>query len=386
MTSEKFDAIVVGARCAGSSTARLLAQAGLRVLVLDKASFPSDTVSTHGIGPVGVQLLQRWGLLERILATDVPQEDSVGLKLGEDDMQMQIPPGAYAPICPRRIVLDDILVQAARAAGAEVREQATLREVTSEDGTVVGVRYSDRQDRLHDVRARLVIGADGVSSLVAKAVKARQYNVRPSNVSFRYAYYSGIAVKRVEMAWSHPNFAYIFPTNGNLACMVGATDDATFSSYVAGGEQALLDLFAAASTRLADALRCGKRESRFYSYRRKPGRFVVPHGPGWALVGDAGYFKDPVTGQGISDAFAGAQLLADAVIAGFKDPTVMQESLAQYQDRRDELAADAYKATQRLASLDWTDADLPGIHSGYMPSPEKVAGLLGFSPVVRVRT
>jgi flavin-dependent dehydrogenase len=386
MTQETFDVIVVGARCAGSSTARLLAQSGLRVLVLDKASFPSDTVSTHGIGPVGVQLLQRWGLLDKILATNVPREDSVGLKLGDVEMELQIPPGGFAPVCPRRFVLDDILVQAARAADAEVRERATCRELMTEDETVVGIRYSDAEDHLHDVRARLVIGADGASSFVARAVKARRYDVRPSNVSFRYAYYSGIPIKRVEMAWSHPNFAYVFPTNDDLACMVGATSDSDFAAFAAGGDQGLLDLFAAASPRLADALRGGSRETKFFSFRRQPGRFVVPYGPGWALVGDAAYFKDPVTGQGISDALAGAQLLANAVIEGFEKPGALQDALAAYQSRRDELVADAYSASQRLASLEWTDEDLPSIHASYTPSPEKIANLLGFTSIERVKT
>ena len=222
MTEETFDVVVVGARCAGSSTARLLAQSGLRVLVLDKASFPSDTVSTHGIADMGLQLLQRWGLLDKILATNVPHKDSVSMKLGEMEMERQVPPGSFAPVCPRRFVLDDILVQAARAAGAEVRERATCRELMTQDGTVVGIRYSDPEDRTHDVRARLVVGADGASSFVAKAVKAHRYDVRPSNVSFRYAYYSGIPIERVEMAWSYPYFAYVFPTNDKLACMAGA--------------------------------------------------------------------------------------------------------------------------------------------------------------------
>ena len=378
MPEESFDVVVVGARCAGSSTARLLAQSGLRVLVLDKASFPSDTVSTHGVGNIGMQLLRRWGLLDKILATNVPHEDSVSMKLGEIEADREMPPGTFAPVCPRRFVLDDILVQAARAAGAEVRQRATCRELISEDGAVVGIRYSDAEDRLHDVRARLVVGADGISSFVAKAVKARRYDVRPSNASFRYAYYSGIPIQRVEMAWSHPNFAYVFPTNDKLACMAAATLDANFGALVAGGEQGLVDLFEAASPRLAEVLRGGRRESKFFSFRAQPGRFVVPHGPGWALVGDAGYFKDPVTGQGISDAFAGAQLLADAAIEGFKRPDAMQEALAEYQKRRDELFCDGFAATQKLASLEWRNEDLAELRTKYQASPEKTAKLLGF--------
>jgi flavin-dependent dehydrogenase len=251
MAEEQFDVVVVGARCAGSATARLLAQSGLRALVLDKASFPSDTISTHGVGPVGVQLLERWCLLDELLATGVPREDSVGLKLGDQEMNMQLPAGAFGPICPRRTVLDYILVQGARSAGAEVRENVTFRDVIWQDEKVAGVRYTHRSGREYQVRAPLVIGADGVNSRVANAVHASRYNIRRSRVSFRYAYYSGIATRRVEMAWVHPHFAYIFPTNDGLACMAGATADDGFAEHVAAGEASLTDLFETASPRLA---------------------------------------------------------------------------------------------------------------------------------------
>jgi flavin-dependent dehydrogenase len=384
MPDETFDVVVVGARCAGSATARLLAQSGLRVLSLDKASFPSDTISTHGVGPVGVELLERWGLLDELLATGVPREDSVGLKLGDQEMNMQLPAGAFGPICPRRTVLDYVLVQAARAAGAEVRENLTFRDVIWQDGAIAGVRYTDRGGRSYAVRARLVIGADGVNSRVAKAVGAERYNVRRSRVSFRYAYYSGIATRRVEMAWVNPHFAYIFPTNEGLACMAGATADAGFTEHIAGGEASLIDLFETASPHLAELLRNGKRESKFYTYRRLPGRFNVPQGPGWALVGDASFFKDPVTGQGISDALAGAQLLADAVIEGFESPTELQQALGRYQRSRDELYTDAYAATQRLASLEWRNEELPDLYMSHRPSREKTAEILGLTPPERV--
>jgi flavin-dependent dehydrogenase len=379
MPEETFDVVVVGARCAGSATARLLAQSGLRVLVLDRAAFPSDTLSTHGVGAVGVLLLRRWGLLDKVLATNVPWETSVGLKLGDVEMEREIPPGMVAPFCPRRVVLDNILVQGAREAGAEVRERAASRELITEDGAVVGIRYSDRDDRVHDVRARLVIGADGRNSFVAKAVNAPVYDVRPSKVGFRYAYYSGIPIKRVEMAWVYPNFAYVFPTNDGLACMAGATADATFDGYTTEDDQALVNLFEAASPRLAEVLRGGRRESRFYSHRGKDGRFFVPYGPGWALVGDAGYFRDPVIGQGISDALAGAQLLADAVLEGFHDPAALEQSLMQFQRQRDEAAINTYEASQQLASLDWTNEELPGLFARLQDSPARLAALLNLT-------
>jgi len=379
MADETFDVVVVGARCAGSATARLLAQGGLRVLVLDRAAFPSDTLSTHGVGAVGVLLLRRWGLLDRVLATGVPWETSVGLRLGDNEMERDIPPGMVAPFCPRRLVLDNVLVQGAREAGAEVRERATARELIIEDGIVVGIRYSDHDDRLQDVHARLVIGADGWNSFVGKAIDAPQYEVRATKVGFRYAYYSGIPIKRVEMAWVHPHFAYIFPTNDGLACMAAATADATFNGYAAGDDRTLIDLFDAASPRLSGFLRGGTRESNVYTYHGLSGRFVQPYGPGWALVGDAAYFQDPVVGQGIANALAGAQLLADAVLEGFHDPTALQESLSQYQHSRDQAMANTYSASQQLASLDWTDEELPDLHGRLADAPAHLSALLGLT-------
>jgi flavin-dependent dehydrogenase len=377
MTEETFDVAVVGARCAGSATARLLAQRGLRVLVLDKASFPSDTVSTHGIQPYGVDLLRRWGLLDKVLATNVPYAHSLGSRLGELDTDVTWDPGSCQLMAPRRIELDDVLVQAARARGAEVRERATCRELITEHETVVGVRYSDPQDRTREIRARLVVGADGASSFVAKAVQAPRYDVRPSSISFRYAYYSGVQIERMELAWSHPLFSWAFPTNDNLTCMIGAMPHADLTAFADDADQALVGLFARTSPRLADALRAGKRETRFLGCRGRAARRVAAHGPGWALCGDAGYFKDPVTGTGISDAFAGAQLLADALIEGFEDPGALPESLARYQSRRDELFAETYEVPACLSSLGWTNDELPGLILNIAPSPEKLEKILG---------
>ncbi|HEY7467771.1 MAG TPA: NAD(P)/FAD-dependent oxidoreductase [Dehalococcoidia bacterium] len=378
MAAESFDVIVIGARCAGSSTARLLADGGLRVLVLDKATFPSDTVSTPGMGDLGVKMLQKWGLLEEVRATGAPHEQTVGVKYGDEpEFEREIPPGSFAPFCPRRSILDAILIRAATEAGAEIRERAILRDLIWEDGTVVGLLYEDEKERRHEARARLVIGADGINSQVAKLVGAEAYDVRPSRSSFRFAYYSGIPIKRVELAWSHPVFVYVFPSNDDLACMAVAVNEETFRAHIADGDDVHARLFAGASPRLAEAFRAGKRETMFYSRRGRPGKKVQSHGPGWALVGDAGFFKDPVTGNGIKDAFVGAQLLSDAVLQGFKNPDSMQRCLAQYQSYRDELGAEVFAGSQKLASLEWTNEELPSIHQAIHDPRERAAELLG---------
>src|SRR5688572_15732522 len=175
-----YDAIVVGARCAGSPTAMLLARKGYRVLIVDKATFPSDTVSTHLIHPPGVSALERWNLLDRVIATGCPPIHTYAFDLGP--FVLSGSPGRKdSPVSygPRRTVLDKLLVDAASEAGAEVREHFAVDEVVIEDGRVTGIRGQDKGGRPVEERARVVIGADGMNSTVAQAVSAEQYNEKP---------------------------------------------------------------------------------------------------------------------------------------------------------------------------------------------------------------
>ena len=141
MGQDGYDAIVVGARCAGSPTAMLLARKGYRVLVVDRATFPSDTLSTHILHPPGVAALERWGLLDRLVATGCPPIDTYAFDFGPFTLS-GAPGTAESPIayCPRRTVLDKILVDAASEAGAEVRERFTVEDIIIENDRVVGVR------------------------------------------------------------------------------------------------------------------------------------------------------------------------------------------------------------------------------------------------------
>jgi 2-polyprenyl-6-methoxyphenol hydroxylase-like FAD-dependent oxidoreductase len=177
-----YDAIIVGARVAGSPLAMLLARKGYRVLLLDKARFPSDTISTHHIHQPGVARLIRWGLLERVRASNCPPTTEITFDVGPFALRSAPPPaeGNFEAYAPRRRVLDKILVDAAAEAGAEVREDFSVEEITTEGGAVTGVRGRAANGPPVSERARVVVGADGARSFVARSV---QSPTRPTTAS-----------------------------------------------------------------------------------------------------------------------------------------------------------------------------------------------------------
>jgi flavin-dependent dehydrogenase len=363
-----YDAIIVGARCAGSATARLLAERGQRVLLVDRAAFPSDTVSTHCITTGGVTQLERWGLLDRVLATNVPPVNSFTLTIGAMELPNPLPvePGTVASTSPRRTVLDKLLVDAAVEAGAELREGVTFRDVLRDpsSGRVVGIVGTTSSGEAVEERATVVIGADGTHSNVAEAVGAERYNLRQSHGSGYYGYFSDFPATVVELAFNKHHFAGVFPTNDEQTCVFAgrAEDDfGAFKDDVDAGHLACLDT---ASPRLGEWMRGAKRESRWYAFRAQECFFRKPFGDGWALVGDAGYYKDPVTGHGITDAFRDAELLANALTSDGGD-------LAGYQTRRDDMSAEVYAATQDIADLAWDDNGLVEIFMRFGAAVEK---------------
>ena len=194
MTGRRYDAIVVGARCAGSPTAMLLARKGYRVLLIDRARFPSDTVSTHLIHAPGVAALDRWGLLDRLVATGCPPITTYSFDFGPLTITGTPRTAGETAVayCPRRTVLDELLIGAASEAGAEVREGFTVSEPVFEDGVVVGIRGRTSGGSPVVERARVVIGADGAHSRVADAVRADRYHWKPMQAVAYYSYWSGI--------------------------------------------------------------------------------------------------------------------------------------------------------------------------------------------------
>lgn len=338
-----YDAIVVGARCAGASLALLLARRGRRVLVLDRARFPSDTLSTHFLWPRTTAALARWGLLDALAATGCPPIDVVNMHAGSVAFRGRPGPvdGTTDMFCPRRTVLDKLLVDAARAAGAEVREGVTVRDVLREDGRIVGIG-----SELPDVRAAVVVGADGMNSGVADAIGAAVIRSHPSLTCGFYAYWSGVPTDGVEFYLRDGRDVLVFPTHDGLTCLwVGRASEhwPVYRTDIEGQYLSSLD------APLLARVRQGRRETPFKGTHRLPNFYRDCAGPGWALVGDAAYHRDPLTGMGIGDAFLGAELLAEAIDRGLDDD--LDASLAAYRDALGERTAASFEYTLMSAAL-----------------------------------
>jgi flavin-dependent dehydrogenase len=347
-----YDVIVVGARCAGSPTAMLLARKGYRVLVVDKTTFPSDTMSTHLVHPRGVTALKRWGLLEPLAATGCPPMQNYTFDFGPFAIRGVPRPinGVSMAYGPRRTVLDTLLVHAAADAGAELREAFTVDEVLIEDDQVMGIRGHARNGTSVKEYARVVVGADGRYSMVAKAVQPARYHERPPLAAGYYAYWSGVPTDGFE-AYIRPTRAVgAIPTHDGLTCVVVTwprTEFVTNRGDIKGNYQKALAL----APEFAERVDAGKQETRFVGTADLPNFFHQPYGPGWALVGDAGYHKDPITAQGISDAFRDAQLLTDALDDSLAGRCSFDEAMSGYQRARDDAALPMFDLTCQLAAL-----------------------------------
>ena len=353
--STDYDAIVIGARCGGSPTAMLLARDGYRVLLVDKATFPSDTMSTHLAHPPAVAALDRWGILEQLEATNCPPITRYSFDFGPVAVAGTPRPsnGTAKAYCPRRIVLDALLVEAAAAAGAEVREAFTVEEVLIDDGRVTGIRGHAKGGDTVTETAKVVVGADGRHSLLAKAVQPEQYNEVPPLAPAYYAYWSGLPADGFDTyirAESGRGWAAI-PTHDGLTCVVQGTPQADFATTKKDVEGTYLEGFELAPE-FAERINGAKRESGFMGAGDLSGYFRKPYGPGWALVGDAGYHKHPITAFGITDAFRDAEAVASALDETFSERRSFDDAMADYQRARDEEALPIYGFTCDFAKLE----------------------------------
>ncbi|GIH14768.1 NAD(P)/FAD-dependent oxidoreductase [Rugosimonospora africana] len=348
-----YDVIVVGARVAGAATALLLARRGVRVLTVDRARFPSDTLSTHQVQVPGVARLRRWGLLGELDAAGTPATREVRMDFEGIVLSGRFPPydGADALYSPRRTVLDTVLVRAAREAGAEIREGFAAEELVWSRDRVVGIAGRQRGGARCTETAGLVVGADGKRSLVASAVGARRYRERPIATMACYTYWHGVPMAAGELYLRPGRAVAAFPTNDGLTMVYVAAPIAEFARFRTAVEEHYL----ASLDRCGDLgmwVRAGRRAERLRTTPDLPQLFRVPYGPGWALVGDAGVVMDPVSAQGIGNALRDAELLADAITSAMARGRPPDAHLAGYHRRRDAAVRPMYDFTAGLAALD----------------------------------
>jgi 2-polyprenyl-6-methoxyphenol hydroxylase-like FAD-dependent oxidoreductase len=349
-----YDAIIVGARCAGSPTAMLLARKGYRVLLVDKARFPSDTISTHIVWPHGAEILDRWGLLDTLAATGCPP---IALNMTFDVGPFALK-GAVTDAnrgrggyCPRRTILDKLLVDAAVQSGAELREAFAVEDLVRDGDRVVGIKGRTSNGGRVEEKARMVIGADGVHSFVAKAVGASDYDAIPPLMTFYYSYYSGFEAEDVEQYVRDYQGAACFPTHDGLTLIAAVWPSARFEEIRADIERHVNRVHESAPS-VADRMQHARREEKWVGTAGVANYFRKPYGRGWALVGDAGHDRDPITAQGICDAFIDAENLTGALDAGFSGRRSLDDGLAEYHASRDARVKPMYDFTCQLARLE----------------------------------
>jgi 2-polyprenyl-6-methoxyphenol hydroxylase-like FAD-dependent oxidoreductase len=347
-----FDVIVVGTRCAGAPTAMLLARKGYRVLAVDRATFPSDTISTHILHPLGVAALSRWGLLEQLKATACPPIHTYAFDFGPFTIA-GAPGTAEAPVayCPRRTLLDKLLVDAAAQSGAEIREGFTVEKILIEDGRAAGIKGRSNRGQSVTERAQIVVGADGRQSLVAEAVRPEQYYESPPLLAGYYTYWSGLPMGgRLENYVRDLRGFAAAPTHDGLTMVIAGWPYAEFARNKADIEGNYLKTIALAPA-FADRLRGARQEARFAG-AAVPNYFRRPFGPGWALVGDAGYNRDFITAQGIMDAFHDSELCVAALDAALSGTRPFDAAMTEYQRARDARVKAIYDFTCQLATLE----------------------------------
>lgn len=372
-----YDAIIVGARCAGSATGMLLARRGYRVLLVDRVRFPSDTMSTHFVHQPGVAMLRDWGLLGAVRESGCPAINWAVYDLGPFALRGSPVPadGVATAFAPRRTILDTVLVAAAATAGAEVREGFSVHEVVRDgDGVVIGISGAGSATV---ERARVVIGADGMHSLVARSVDAPAYAQRPALTCAYYAYWSGLPTEGIEFFVRPGAFWGLIPTNDELTCLLLGRPHERFHEYRADIEGSMLGTIAEFAPTLRERLAAARRETRFVGTADVPNFYRRPYGPGWALVGDAGYHKDPLTAQGISDAFRDAALLAAALDAGWSNRTELTEALRDYETARNAASRPMYDFTCQLAALAPPSPRMQQMLEALQTDPEGTSRFLG---------
>jgi 2-polyprenyl-6-methoxyphenol hydroxylase-like FAD-dependent oxidoreductase len=363
-----YDVIVVGARCAGASLAMLLARRGLRVALVDRARFPSDTISSHFLWQRGAARLQAWGLLDRLQALGCRPLPELTFDFGTAVLTGRPPAvdGVSDTFCPRRTVLDKLLVDAAVEAGAELFEGTPVHSLRWSEGRVTGIEVMGSH-----LDGRFLVGADGRSSVVAAGVGAEAYSWSPPLTFVYYSYWSGLETQAPVYHMRPGQLILRWPTNDGLTCLYVGCPQAGFAGFredIDGSFMRALEVIPG----LREEVAAGRREERFRGAADLANFYRTSGGSGWALAGDAGHHKDPTTGFGMSDAFASSELLAGALTESDPD-----SALVDYQRRRDDATASGFYLTQAAAALEPVPQRLQNYYQAASQDPGEVTRILG---------
>jgi 2-polyprenyl-6-methoxyphenol hydroxylase-like FAD-dependent oxidoreductase len=376
------DVVVVGARAAGAATAMLLARAGLRVVVVDRGRYAADTLSTHALMRGGVIQLHRWGLLDRIVDAATPPVRRATFRFANDEIAVSIKPshGVDALYAPRRTVLDPVLVDAAVAAGADVRYGVTVTALRRDrEGRVTGIIGRDGGGHAVTVDADLVVGADGLRSIVARLVGAAIERRGTGASAVVYGYWSDVETSGYEWMFRPDACAGLIPTNDGLTCVFTAASPERVGR---GGPRVLESILAQASPVAAARVRAGIAPAGVRTFSGHAGFMRRAWGPGWALVGDAGYWKDPLTAHGLTDALRDAELLARAIITSASGDAMESDALARYQATRDQLSVRLFGTTDTIATQRWTDEEIGALLLQLSEAmAEEVDALVALDPI-----
>jgi flavin-dependent dehydrogenase len=355
---DRYDVVIVGARVAGAATALLLARAGARVLLVDREPLERDPVSTHALMRTAVMQLARWNVLDRVIAAGTPAIHSASYHYGGEESRFEIAPrnGVDALYAPRRTVLDPILVEAAWEAGAELRYGARVRDVIrGDDGRVRGVVVHDETRQPQEIRADLVVGADGLGSAVARLVGAEVREIGTYATMTIYGHIPGVRDDGYHWHFRSGISVGVIPTNENSACVFAVMPADRYQKTRANIDASYLRALREGAPAVAQEVE-QLAPVTLRTFAGRPNMVRRPWGPGWALVGDAGLYRDPISALGISNALRDAELLATAVGAG------TPAGFSDYEATRDALSREQLDLTDRIASFAWDLGEIRQLH------------------------
>jgi 2-polyprenyl-6-methoxyphenol hydroxylase-like FAD-dependent oxidoreductase len=374
-----YDAIVVGARCAGSALGLLLARRGYRVLLIDRATFPSDMpMSTHFVHQRGVACLARWGLREQVVATESPPVSRFAIDIGPFTLTGTAPPvdGEPDAFAPHRFLLDDLLVQAAVQSGAELREGCAVEQLLYQDGRVTGVQAATPRGTPFSESARLVVGADGPGSRVATEVRAAEHHAQPARQGTAWVYWQDVLLLGVEIYLRDFEGVYAFPSSKGTVVGANWSID-RFRTARRDIDANYVALLHRVAPRLAERVAHARRADERLYLGSTRNFFRTAHGPGWVLLGDAHYKKDFCTAQGITDAFCDAERLADAIAQGFTGQCPLEDALATYARQSEEWALPFYELTCQMATFAPPPPDMLAIYTALQGNQAAIDRFIG---------